>query len=132
MWKEEYALGVAHIDGQHKSLFEKAGELTALVNDGVDKNKQEIIEIVTFLKGYALNHFRSEEEYQASINYIGLNDHKEEHIAFIKTVLKHEQELLKSDFSEAEVQKFTTTLNGWLVEHVSGSDQKIVGKKPIV
>jgi len=131
MWKDDYLLGVDHIDEQHRSLFSKTEELITLVEDGVEKNKPAIIEIIVFLKGYALSHFRSEQEYQESIKYEDMANHLTEHKAFIKTVLKHEQILLASDFEEENVKSFTETLASWLVNHVAGSDQLIVGKKAL-
>ena len=131
MWKEQFSIGVDHIDEQHKSLFAKTVELTNLVKDGVEKNRAAIIDIIVFLKGYALEHFRAEEAYQKSIGYAGFEEHQSQHKAFIKTVLKHERSLTESGFAEAEVQNFTKTLTEWLSFHVANSDQKIVGKSPV-
>jgi len=131
MWKDEYAIGVDHIDEQHKSLFNKTGELLGLAADGVDKNRESIIEIIVFLKGYALNHFKAEEDYQKAIKYEGFDDHQAEHKAFIKTVLQHEAAMVASNFAEKDVNNFATALNLWLTFHVTNSDQKIVGKSPL-
>ena len=128
MWKDDYLIGVEIIDIQHQSLFAKVAELADMVEAGVDKNKQQIINSIMFLKKYALQHFSDEEAYQKSIRYKDFEEHQAQHKSFIKVVLQHERKLKDSDFAEEEVQGFMHTLTTWVVFHVANSDQKIVGK----
>ena len=132
MWKDEYLIGVDVIDTQHKSLFAKTGELIDLSAEGFDENKDRIIEVIVFLKQYALQHFKDEEAYQKEINYSEYNEHQAQHKSFIQTVITSERVLKASNFAEEDVLKFTDTLVKWLVYHVANSDQKIVGKKPVI
>ena len=128
MWKDEYCIGVDVIDTQHKALFAKTAELAEKLEEGLEKNKQSIIEGILFLKQYALQHFADEEAYQKSINYSGFNEHKAQHKSFIQTLLQHERALKASNFAEGDVQALMKVLSNWLVFHVANSDQKIVGK----
>jgi len=131
MWKEEFRIGNDVVDGQHKTLFEKAAELEGSINAGFDEKKASIIETIIFLKNYALKHFADEEAFAQSVNYPGFNEHQAQHKAFIQTVLAHEKEMKESDFSEDSVKKFSQTLKLWLLFHVTNSDRKIVGKDPV-
>lgn len=128
MWRDEYCIGVDIIDTQHKSLFAKTAELAEKLEEGLEKNKQAIIEGIMFLKQYALQHFADEEAYQKSIDYKGFNEHQAQHKSFIQTLLQHERALKASNFAEEDVQALMKALSNWLVFHVANSDQKIVGK----
>jgi len=132
VWKDEYRIGVEHIDGQHQNLFAKTGEFESIVNSGVAENKQAVIDIIVFLKGYALNHFADEENYSKSIDYADFNEHQSQHKAFIQTLLQQEKALKNSDFSTETVEKLLQTLKVWLLFHVTNSDRRIVGKPPII
>ncbi|MCL2372300.1 MAG: bacteriohemerythrin [Defluviitaleaceae bacterium] len=131
MWRDEFLMGVPHIDAQHRSLFGKAGELADLISQGVDSNREAIIGVIEFLKNYAITHFADEEKYQEETNYENIESHKLQHKAFIKTFLTHEKRLIDSGFSEAEVKHAANSLTEWLIHHVSNLDLRIVGKKPL-
>jgi len=127
-WKDEYLIGVEHIDAQHQSLFAKVVEFSEIVEAGVEKNKEEIIAGIKFLKEYALKHFADEEAYQKSINYPEFSEHQAQHKSFVQTVLNTERELKASNYAEGDVYKLLNTLSVWLVFHVANSDQKLAVK----
>ena len=125
MWKESFRIGVELVDTQHKELFQKIGELLKGINASVEKNKQECIRAILFLKDYSVKHFAEEEAYQKSIGYPEFESHRGQHEKFIRTVLDHEKNMIKSDFDEKDVKEFTGMLIAWLLYHVADSDQKI-------
>ena len=125
MWKEEYKIGVELIDLQHYELFVKSEELLREVYKSSEFNKEKIIEMILFLKQYAVRHFEDEEKYSKSIKFEKYEEHKQQHADFIKRVLMYETKLIASDFVESDVQEFTGLLASWLVYHVSVSDQEI-------
>jgi hemerythrin-like metal-binding protein len=127
-WKDEYLIGVEHIDNQHQSLFAKVVEFSEIVEAGVEENKEEIIAGIKFLKEYALKHFSDEEAYQQSINYPEFPEHQAQHKSFVQTVLNTERELKASNYAEVDVRKLLNTLSVWLVFHVANSDQKLAVK----
>jgi len=132
LWKDDYCIGVAHIDEQHQNLFAKTSELESIVEKGIEENKQAVIDTIVFVKGYARNHFADEEAYSQSISYEDFQNHQAQHKAFIHAVFQHEKALKGSGFAEGPVRKFLQTLKVWLLLHVTNSDRKIVGKKPIM
>jgi len=125
MWKDSFRIGYDIVDNQHQQLFLKTEELLKLQRDTSTNRKQELIDLILFLKQYAVQHFSDEEAYQKSLNDPNFQAHKEEHEAFVHTVLDHEKKLIASNFGEKEVKEFSGVLVTWLLYHVAAIDQTI-------
>ncbi|MCL2222885.1 MAG: hemerythrin family protein [Oscillospiraceae bacterium] len=126
VWRDGLRLGDEKIDNQHESLFKKAMELHSAATGGGEDRKQKCIEIILFLKDYAVQHFADEEAYQQSIGYKDYEMHKKIHDEFKKDIGVQEKLLVDSDFADNVVKGFTGMLIAWLVYHVSDADQRIV------
>ncbi|MCL2249483.1 MAG: hemerythrin family protein [Oscillospiraceae bacterium] len=126
VWRDDLRLGDEKIDNQHESLFRKALELHSVATGGGEDRKQKCIEIILFLKDYAVQHFADEEAYQKSIGYKDYEIHKKIHDEFKKDIGVQEKLLVDSDFADNVVKGFTGMLIAWLVYHVSDADQRIV------
>lgn len=124
--KEEYKIGVEHIDEQHKKLFELADKAYMLLKDefAIDKY-DKIVEILDELKEYTIFHFRSEEEYMQSIGYKRLFTQKIQHDNFIKELEDLDYRGIDANQDESLV-KILNLLNDWLVEHILKTDKLIV------
>lgn len=124
--KEEYKIGVDHIDEQHKKLFELADKAYMLLKDEFSLDKYDkIVNILEELKEYTIFHFKSEEEYMKSIEYKRLFTQKIEHDKFIKTL----EEINYKDIDEKQDEslvKILNFLNDWLIEHILKTDKLIV------
>ncbi|MDR3596556.1 hemerythrin family protein [Clostridium sp.] len=125
--KEEYKIGVEHIDEQHKKLFELADKAYMLLKDEFTIDKYDkIVEILNELKEYTIFHFKSEEEYMESINYKRMFTQKIEHDKFIKTL--EEIDLTHLDQNQDKsLAKMLEFLNEWLTEHILKND-KLIGQ----
>lgn len=125
--KDEYKIGVEHIDEQHKKLFELADKAYMLLNDEFTIDKYDrIVEILNELKDYTIFHFKSEEEYMESINYKRMFTQKIEHNRFIKAL--EEIDLTHVDQNQDEsLVKMLEFLNQWLTEHILKND-KLIGQ----
>lgn len=125
--KDEYKIGVEHIDEQHKKLFELADKAYMLLKDEFTIDKYDkIVEILNELKEYTIFHFKSEEEYMESINYKRMFTQKIEHDKFIKTL--EEIDLKHIDQNQDEsLLKVLGFLNQWLTEHILKND-KLIGE----
>lgn len=128
MWKDKYSIGVPKIDAQHKKLFKHLGEFIVLVRDRdtswesrLDKAK----ETLDFLQDYVVYHFNDEEKYQASINYPGLEEHKEAHRKFKEGIHEYVEIFTSGEFTEEKMQEFSAKLMTWLIMHVGKMDQQI-------
>ena len=127
MWKDEYLIGNELIDKQHKALFLNATDnlLQAICNPGEYMERQNIINSLNFLKEYAVQHFRDEEDFQLAIGYTGYKEHKAQHVKLAEDVVKYEKILVQSDFAHINVKKFLAFVLRWLMVHVSQDDKRI-------
>ena len=77
------------------------------------------------MKGYVVEHFHDEEEYQLSINYPGYEIHKQIHSDMVNYVQDVSRQFEQSDDNEELMQQFGGRLLAWLINHVAAEDQRI-------
>lgn len=128
-WKEEYTLGIPHIDEQHKKLFEIAGSIYGLYRDEFCIDKYDrIVGLIGELKDYTIFHFKSEEEYMESVGYRKLFTHKIEHSDFVEKINNVDLELVDEDHNAylLEILEFVVD---WIDKHILEKDKLIVADK---
>ncbi|HHW67829.1 MAG TPA: hemerythrin family protein [Epulopiscium sp.] len=127
LWKDAYELGVPQIDVQHKELFRRVEAFLQVVRskDAWEEKLPKINETLEFMKGYVVEHFRDEEEYQKKINYPGYEAHKQIHIGMVDYVLEVSKQFEETNYNENLVQQFGGKLLSWLINHVAAEDQRI-------
>jgi len=127
LWKDNYELGVPHIDAQHKELFKRVESFLQVLRS---KNRWEekipkLNETLEFMKRYVVEHFRDEEEYQRSIDYPGYEFHKQLHDDMVNYVGEVSKRYEQSNNNEQLMQEFGGRLLAWLINHVAAEDQRI-------
>ena len=127
LWKDNYELGVPHIDEQHKELFRRVESFLQVLRS---KNRWEekipkLNETLEFMKRYVVEHFRDEEEYQRSIDYPGYEFHKQLHDDMVNYVGEVSKRYEQSNNNEQLMQEFGGRLLAWLINHVAAEDQRI-------
>lgn len=127
-WKDEYALGIETIDEQHKQLFEIADRIYALIQNDLIVDKYDgIVEIITELKDYTIQHFAAEEKYMASIGYKKLLSQKVAHKDFLEKM--EEIDLDKIDNGQnAYLMETLDFVVEWLGQHILKEDKLIVNE----
>ncbi len=127
LWKDNYELGVPMVDAQHKELFRRVDSFFQVLRSGEcwEEKIPKINETLEFMKGYVVEHFRDEEEYQRSINYPGYEAHKRIHTGMVDYVLEFSKQYEQSNNSEELMQQFGGKLLAWLINHVAAEDQCI-------
>lgn len=128
LWKESYRIGIESIDEQHIQLFQMVDHLLEAINQNAGKEACQ--EAIAFLKKYVIKHFQDEETYQASIDYIGMKEHKKAHQDFTRTALEYERRLIESDYDIHNVKDLAGMLTAWLIYHVADADQKLAKGQP--
>jgi len=115
---DKYKLGIDTIDIQHQKIFD-------IINDLCDTNTVSDMEkIIKELKEYSIYHFKTEEEYFMSIEFIESETHKHLHNMFIQTMEYY------SDFPEKlNKKKLYTFLNTWIKNHILIEDKKYITKE---
>lgn len=127
LWKDKYELGVPVVDNQHKELFRRVEAFMQTLRSSVswEEKVQHVNETLEFMKGYVVEHFRDEEEYQKRIGYPGYEAHKQIHNDMVNYVLQVSAEYEQSGFNERLIQQFAGKLLAWLINHVAAEDQRI-------
>lgn len=125
-WKEEYKIGIDHIDKQHQKLFEIANTAYELLKNEFYYDKfDKIIEILAELRDYAIYHFKSEEEYMLSINYKGYFSQKKAHDSFVEKINSVELDAIDENQDQYILELLDFIVN-WISDHILGSDKLIV------
>jgi hemerythrin len=125
MWKEDYEIGIKHIDEQHEKLFEIADRAyKLLINEFSIDKYDKIIEILEELKEYTIFHFNSEEEHMLSIGYKKFFSHKVEHENFIKTINDIDLSTIDSNQDES-VKNILEFVVNWIDAHILNEDKYI-------
>ncbi len=118
-WSDEYSVGNAVLDNEHKQLFNILNELyTAFMNH---ETMEKLGGILSDLHNYTIYHFSHEEELLKERNHPLSLEHIRLHKDFIGKVAsfkeKHENGLTVVQY---EMMNF---LNKWLIEHIQGTDK---------
>ncbi len=122
-WTSNLSVGVAAIDEQHKTWFDKAEKLFE-----AGKNRQAasyIGELLEFLDEYTKKHFADEEAYMQSIGYPGLLEQKTAHASFVKELAKLKDEYRQSGSNFLVIVNANSMVLGWLTNHIANMDKKI-------
>jgi hemerythrin len=116
-WKDEYSLGIAEIDEQHKSLLQGFSVVEQTLRDGRGwaDTHYAIVELTTL----AIRHFSFEEALMRLFGYPHLDDHEHGHRYFFIRLEEIERQALRAS-AESEMVEF---LREWLTRHILGDDR---------
>jgi len=119
-WKDDYSVGIATIDDDHKKLLGLINQLQAAAHYKTD---EEIVEnVLNQLVEYTKYHFSREEEMMKKCDYPDFEDHKKQHDEMIQQVSHYINEY-RVDKTRT-IEDVAVYLKTWLVNHINGSDQK--------
>jgi len=123
-WSENYRTGIEAVDEQHRKLIEIGAKLEDMLYAGDSLDYYDyIMETINELKDYADYHFTTEEKLMREHNYPELEEHRMEHIYFIKRIDK----LAMQDIDSQQIGVISETLDflaRWLFSHILNSDMK--------
>jgi hemerythrin len=112
--------GVDMIDTQHRELFARVG--TLLAASRTHRSSEEVVRMLEYLGGYAVDHFAAEERLMEAEGYPRLEGHRAEHIQFVKQfeILRHE---LKTEGpTKLFIIRVGNRVTEWLREHIYRTD----------
>lgn len=118
VWKDEYSVGVAMFDEQHKGLVDLINSL-ARDSELEGKNQRKVLDS---LDRYVKEHFRAEEALMRERQYPRLEEHRIEHKDFEDWL---EGVKLSYRFTAAHdtfVSTVNTFLRNWMVNHILKTD----------
>ncbi|NQV35335.1 MAG: hemerythrin family protein [Phycisphaeraceae bacterium] len=120
IWTENYSVGVALFDEQHKSLV---GILNKMIEDPtVTTGSETVSDVLTEMTQYALSHFRSEEDLMNEHGYPHLEQHRKQHRTFENKVVT----LCSATGERIEdvPQVLLEYLQKWLTQHILCEDME--------
>ncbi len=120
-WDEDLDVGVEAMNNQHKKLI-------ALMEEVYQKNaakvgKEGVLQATQTLIDYVIKHFRDEEAYMESINFPGLEAHKQIHRNLLADLNDLARQFVASDDTELS-EEFMAFLSLWINTHILAIDNK--------
>lgn len=122
---KEYIVDIPEIDDQHEAFFKMLDKINDVVPDMYkpldDDEVDDLIDVISELRDYALEHFRTEEGYMQEVDYPGTGKQKKEHNRFITDVIRLEAELMNgSAMPPIKVRNF---MHDWYRDHILNLDK---------
>lgn len=122
-WNVELAVGVEHIDEQHKELFSRFNRLLEACSNG--SGKEEIGTLFLFLDEYVKVHFRDEEKLQIAHAFPEYDAHHAQHRIFSEKLDAFKNEMIQTGATLSLTIATNTLLINWLINHISKMDKKL-------
>jgi hemerythrin len=123
VWSKDLETGHPLIDQQHKELIQAINNLLTACMQG--KAKDALHPTLDFLLSYTKRHFGDEEVLQRQSGYPDHPNHKKMHDGFVKFVDELVQKVKAEGANAATVNKITTGVGDWLVNHIKKEDTKV-------
>jgi len=120
-WSYVLSVGNDEIDDDHHKLIDLFNMLNHSVTEGDDP--EYLAAVLDELINCTIWHFSHEERLMVKYSYEGLAEHREEHLALIKSAKELQQKILYAgNLVPDEDLEF---LESWLTEHILSTDMKL-------
>jgi hemerythrin len=119
-WTQELSVGNEKIDSEHQRWIEILNDFYNGLKSGQPKEK--LNDLILAMLDYTKYHFKSEEEYMASVGFPGIEEHKNLHQEYVDKITVF-YEKIKSNKMILSIE-VTNFLKSWLINHIKGVDQK--------
>lgn len=122
-WRDEFLVGNAEIDGQHRELLTNINKLAAMI---ASEDTSGVDGVLNFLAGYVQFHFATEERIMRELNYPLTGDHVREHQRLIQQFIRLKGEITSGIHDPLylgfRVQLF---LFDWFANHTTKTDRHL-------
>ena len=118
---DDLRVGQATIDQQHAALYDAVNRLHDALR--ANHSRQEMADILAFLRAYTVDHFPAEEALMRDAAYPALEHHHALHEELVRQVM----ELEKNYATGTMILSIMTMhfLKDWLAHHIQEEDQKL-------
>jgi hemerythrin len=122
-WKDEYAIGVAEIDTQHRELMNRMAQLAeAILGEDGDAARQSL----SFLADYVLSHFRTEEALMRRHHYPFADEHVRQHLTFTDNFGKLRGAVESGKYHPLYLTfRVQLLLVDWMINHTAQTDRHL-------
>ena len=121
-WREEFALGHAEVDRQHRALVDAMNRLTPLLHAG---DASGVEETLGFLDAYVRDHFGTEEALMGRHGYPFAAEHVREHENFVAFMRRLAGEIAAGRPRLHLVFRIQVFLLDWFANHSTGTDRHL-------
>lgn len=125
-WREEYNLGIADLDRQHREFFHLLNRISESSERG-DISREEVISLLAGLRDHVMEHLECEEEYFGSFEYPGAARHIDAHNHLRTRLADYFSRTVPRDANHAELAadmaRFTKE---WFEKHIIEMDRELV------
>ncbi|MGM0376884.1 MAG: bacteriohemerythrin [Bacteroidota bacterium] len=119
-WTEDLSVGNESLDKEHQRWIEILNDFYEGLKAG--KSKEKLEELILAMIDYTKYHFKNEEEFMASLDFPGLEEHKQAHQEYVDKINGYYEKLKNGKMLlTLEVTNF---LKSWLINHIKGVDQQ--------
>ena len=120
VWKQEYSVGIEHLDSHHQQIFAIINSLYDAIIEGSASHM--VSEVLASLQEYTRFHFKEEERLMKLHHYPDLLEHEKAHSFLIQKndYLAGQYKNNSADISRELFQ----LLKYWWTNHVTGMDKK--------
>jgi len=113
-WKTDFALGIPDLDAQHLEL----DGLLAVVHDAICEGRvPDISAVLEGVRSCSSRHFACEEAFMARSGYLGVEEHRARHEAFIAQLARFEDAIASKGASMPLAMEIGNWLVGWVRDH---------------
>ena len=112
-WNDTYLVGHSSMDSQHKEILDYAASLVSA------RTCEMQVLCAKGLYDLTLAHFVHEEALMRSIQYVGLDEHKEQHWRLLARLDEIQHEIAGH---QLHINILDTEINEWLVTHIINFD----------
>ena len=120
-WRDEFSVGIAEVDHEHRELIELINELQKDLRAGSDT--QKIVQSLGEIYAQIASHFALEERMMRETRYPSFADHKEDHEILLDD-LRAIMDAVEDDGVLDEAQ-LTGDLDRWFSDHFKTHDAKL-------
>jgi len=119
-WKDEYSVGITHIDQDHKKLINLLNQFTTAYDHAMSENfeKKALEELVN----YTVYHFEREEKLMRDNDYPDFDAHQAKHEEMINQVTMFVD--LYNEKGHDALKDISEYLSVWLINHINGTDKE--------
>ncbi len=120
-WRDEFILGIAEVDHEHRELIELINKLQQDLHAGTDT--QRIVSVLGEIYAQIAAHFALEEKMMRNTHYPAYAEHKEDH----ETLLDDLRDIMDDieDDGVLDEAQLTDDLNRWFGDHFQTHDAKL-------
>ena len=120
-WKEDFSVGVAEVDHEHRELIELINSLHAVMKQGAGHD--DVVQALGEIYAHIAAHFALEEKMMRQTRYPMLSEHKQDHETLLDD-LRDIMDEVEDDgtFDEAQL---ASDLERWFSDHFRTHDAKL-------